>query len=235
MTETPLPPRFHLSAGPAQAAGLLPMFGRVLVGLARGAITHERLGPVARVDLRDGWVTLGGEAHDAALLESAVARVVADRTGRMRDRVLPRLEFQDAEGAVLLSATALEGAEAFDAALADWVAEPAPPRPVPDAAQAPAPDDMAEDAATLALEALRDSGGEVEIAMVTRAARQSWRGRVEAVRPAMGFANIIRPDFHLHLRMGSLGGFRPAGAGREVLDTDGLPTGLTLSVLPPAC
>jgi hypothetical protein len=216
MTDAALPPRFALAVSPAEAAALLPALGRVLVGLSAGGATHERIGVVEAVSTEGGALRIGGAAHDAVLGLATVARIVADRTGGMRDRIFPRLEFRDAADALLLSVTAMEGLEGFDAALRNSVgpSEDAPPRPAP----SPTGDLPEDDAGARLLEALRASGGAVEIVLEAGPARQSWRGIVEAVKSAMGFANIIRPDFHLHWRGGSLGALREDGDGFAALD-----------------
>jgi len=229
MTETTLPPRFALAATPMQAASLLPAFGRVLVGLSAGGATHERIGVVESVTAEAGALRIGGAAHDATLDVAAVARIVADRTGGMRGRVFPRIEFRDGADQVVLSVTAMDGLEGFDAALADWAgaAEDAPPRPTPQGSGELAPDD----AAARLLEALRASGGAVEIVLAAGPARQAWCGVIEEMKPAMGFANIIRADFHLHWRGGSLGGLGAVGDAWEALDASGGATGLVFRPL----
>lgn len=229
MTEQTLPPRFALSATPAQAAALLPALGRVLVGLSAGGATHERIGVVERAAVDDGALRIGGSTHDAVLALETVGRIVADRTGGMRGRVFPRLEFRDGDDRLLMSVTAMDGLEPFDAALADWAGatEEAPPRPAPSGGG-----DLAEsDAGAGLLEALRASGGAVEIVLEAGPARQAWRGVIEEMKPALGFANIIRSDFHLHWRGGSLGALRATGEAFEALDAEGAATGLTFRPL----
>ncbi|NKC32107.1 hypothetical protein [Falsiroseomonas selenitidurans] len=231
MTETDLPARFLLTASAAQAAALLPALGRVMLGLNRAGATHERIGVVEHARAEDGYLHIGGAAQDARLDLAPVARLVADRSSVMRGKVYPRIEFQAEDGSVLLSVTGMEGAEPFDAELRDWAGTPqdAPPRPAaptePNAAPVP------QDAGGAALAALCDSGGEVEIRLGTGVAQQGWRGRIEAVKPAMGFANIIRPDFHLHLRDGSVPALRATPEGFVALDAAGEPTGLVLRPL----
>ncbi|CAH0313162.1 hypothetical protein [Roseomonas sp. CECT 9278] len=228
-TGSDLPPRFAVAATPAQAAALLPSLGRVLVGLSAGGATHERIGVVETAVVDGGALRIGGSAHDAVLALEPVARIVADRTGGMRGRVFPRIEFRDGDDRLLMSVTAMDGLEPFDSALAAWVGatEDAPPRPESSGGGELA----ADDAGAGLLEALRASGGQVEIALAAGPARQAWRGVIEDMKPAMGFANIIRSDFHLHWRGGSLGGLRAAGDAFEALDAEGGATGLTFRPL----
>jgi hypothetical protein len=233
MTETELPARFLLTAPPGKVAELLPALGRVMVGLSRDGATLERIGPVGQAATAEGRLAIAGPAHESCLDLAPLARVVVDRSGGMRGKIYPRLEFQAEDGTVLMSITGMEGLEPFDAALRGWVGEAVEPRPKPaPAADAPAPaEPAAADAGGAALEALRASGGEVEIRLGTGLASQSWRGHIEEVKPVMGFANIIRPDFHLHLRQGSVAGFRATPEGWAALDAEGVPSGLLLRPL----
>ena len=89
------------------------------------------------------------------------------------------------------------------------------PLPRPDL---PPDADADADAGNADLEALRDSGGQVEIRFGEAGASQAWRGQVEKVKGVMGYANINRPDFHLPLRGGSVAGFRREDAGLVALD-----------------
>ena len=47
---------------------------------------------------------------------------------------------------------------------------------------------------------------------------QSWNGVIEDVKPAMGFINVMRPDFHLHLRGGAVRRWRRAEAGDGMVE-----------------
>ena len=81
---------------------------------------------------------------------------------------------------------------------------------------------------------LERAAGRVTIELTRPSFRQAWVGDIPAVKPAMGFINIIRPDFHLHLKGGSVSGWRrTAGEGRlrfAALAADGgEETGLVVS------
>jgi hypothetical protein len=86
-----------------------------------------------------------------------------------------------------------------------------------------------------ALQLAQQSGEEVVIRHGTDGFRQEWRGKIGQLKPAMGFINIIDPDFHLHLKDGSVSAWRPVPASSSseltyaALDADGNPTGLTIS------
>jgi len=230
MSDTDLPTRFLLTATAVQAAALLPALGRSMVTLNRGGATHERIGPVEAAQEEAGTLRISGAAHDSSLALDQVAQVVADRSGGMRGKVFPRLEFQAADGGVLLTVVSMDGLEPFDAAVQGWAGAALEPRARPEAPAQPA-EPPATDPGREALEALRASGGEVEIRIAAGPASQSWRGRIEEVKPAMGFANILRPDFHLHLRDGSVAGFRASGGDLQALDAGGAPSGLVLKPL----
>ena len=62
---------------------------------------------------------------------------------------------------------------------------------------------------------------------------QSWNGVIESVSPAMGFINVMRPDFHLHLRGGAVARWRRNGLANGAVemvaeDAQGAPTGLVV-------
>jgi hypothetical protein len=61
-----------------------------------------------------------------------------------------------------------------------------------------------------ALEAAHASATAVSIVFRRTTSHQVWTGSVRELRSAMGFLNIIEPDFHLHLKDGSVAGWRRA-------------------------
>jgi len=225
MSDPSLPARQRLDATPAAIAPLLPALGRVMVVLSSGGATHERIGAIAETGIAAGRLHLHGDAHAAALDLAAIQSLVLDRSSRMRDKVYPRIEFRDGTDALQLSVIGMEGPEPFDAALAGFAgaalaAEERPARPEEAAAE--------DDPGAAALRALHAAGAAAEIRLATRFATQSWTGAVPEPRLAMGFANIILPDFHLHLRLGSVARFEPGPAGWAACDEAGVPTGLLL-------
>jgi len=159
-------------------------------------------------------------------------RVVLDRSSRMRDQVYPRLEFQDAAGRALMRVIGMEGEAPFEASLGHL-----PGRalfPAEDiAAPAAAPPDGEDCPATVLLRRLHAAGGPVRVALSLPGAVQSWEGMLPEPRLAMGFVNLIEPGFHLHLRLGSVTGFRISSEGWEALDEAGEPGGLTVLPLSP--
>jgi hypothetical protein len=228
-TPDTLPKRFLLEASLEEVAAMLPAIGRAMVGISGGGTTHERIGVIAAAPCTAETLRIEGEQHDSELALARVVRVIGDRSSTMRGKSYPRFEFKDAADVTLMSVTAMDGAELYDEAVRAHVGAvlESPPRPeLPPTEQQPE-----ADAGNAALEALRDSGGQVEIGFGEAGARQVWRGQVEEVKGVMGYANIIRPDFHLHLRGGSVTGFRRTEAGLAALDAQGAETGLVLRPL----
>lgn len=218
------PVREKLTSTVLEAVQATRGMGRVMLSAAAGGATHERIGVVDAVAAEAGALRLSGAAHDALLDLSVVSTVVADRSGRMRDRVLPRLELQDAAGTTLFSLIALDGLEPFDLALGSLPAGeelPAKERPAPGAPGAPAEVDAADPGAA-PLHAAQASGRPIRIAFSAPGLEQSWEGVVAEVKPAMGFINIIQPDFHLHLKAGAVAAWaREDRDGTVVLDAEG--------------
>lgn len=216
-----------LTAAPADVLDLLPGMGRLMVVLRAGGATHERIGPVGAVSREGGAVRIAGACHDATLPLAPVAAVALDRSSVMRDKVYPRLEFRDAAGQVLVAVVGMEGLEPFEAALAGFPRrpEPAPEKP----GRVERADLAADDPARAPFEAIVASGQPVQITAAAHGVSQSWQGRIEAVKPAMGFLNVMTPDFHLHLEGGSVSGWRAEPGRRIALDAGGRPTGLSLA------
>lgn len=193
----------HPAADVLEAAGRL---GRVMLTTSQGGATHERMGTVEQVVRSGLGVRLIGAAHDAEIDAAALGAVILDRSGRMKDKALPRLDFHDRGGAVLFSLVGLDGLEPFDAGIADLRGMPA----VAAAPAAPAErSEMVEaDPGAIPFEVARCAGVPVSIELQREGLRQAWSGIIEAVRPAMGFINVMQPDFHLHLRAGAVAAWR---------------------------
>lgn len=184
----------------------LPEMGSVMLTTRHGGATHERIGPVEAVSVEGDTVLCRGAAHDSRIAIAEIASVVVDRSGRMKDMVLPRLDFQDAGGAVLFSIIGMAGLEPFDTGLAPLGAGTPLPEPEKPARE---PATLEEgDPGTLAFEAARAGGEPISITLTRPGVVQSWQGVVAAVKPGMGFINVMQPDFHLHLRGGSVAGWR---------------------------
>ncbi|HEY5795248.1 MAG TPA: hypothetical protein VIU82_09555 [Bosea sp. (in: a-proteobacteria)] len=232
MTET-AHPREALAQSPAEIFTLLPAMGRVMLSTRFNGAIHERMGTVGSVTVEDGKARLAGEFHDSVIDLSVVTRVIADRLGKMRDKVLPKLECQDAAGETVFSLIGLEGLEPFDKALASLGAGV---RLEPLVREAPAGggvEDVPEDdlgAATFA--AILANGQPVAIDLQRAGLFQHWAGALPEPKPSMGFVNVMQGDFHLHLRVGAVSGWKRRETDGEVLllsqDADGKETGLVL-------
>ncbi|WP_347266157.1 hypothetical protein [Paracoccus sp. (in: a-proteobacteria)] len=206
----------------------LPRMGRLMV-IGRGAgVTHERIGPVEAVTAENGRLHLTGACHDAAIDPARIAGVVLDTHSLMGGKVYPRLEFLDAGGALQFSVTGMEGVAAFTAPLADHPRHPAPPE-VPEAPSA-APQELAPtDPVHAPFQIAHDRGCMVRISFDNGTLRQGWSGRIEALRPARGFLNVMTADFHLHLKGGTLSGWQSGPGRRIALDLQGVPNGLVVT------
>ncbi len=210
MSAVPKRDREKLTEAPIEVLRRLPSMGRVMLTANHRGATHERMGPVDEVELAGNKAICRGATHDSAIDLAAVDAIFVDRTGRMKDKVLPRLEFHDAAGP-MFSFVGLDGLEPFDAGLAGAAGQPVAP-----AAREPSePATLADgDPGSAPFEKAYAGKAEVTIEFRRPGLTQSWRGVIAEVKPAMGFINVMRPDFHLHLRGGAVARWR-AGAARK--------------------
>lgn len=226
-------PRERLHQAPAEILKSLPAMGRVMLSTRSGGATHERMGAVEAVAVEGAEVRLSGAFHDSRIDLTAIARIVADRTSKMRDRVLPRLECQDAAGETLFSLIGLDGLEPFDKALEAFGAGE---RLDPVSREAPgaggAADVPEDDLGARGFAAILASGATIAIDVERPGLFQHWQGPLPEPKSAMGFVNIMQPDFHLHLKAGAIGGWERREEGREIAlharDADGQLFGLVL-------
>ncbi len=223
-----LPKRATLDASPADVLRRLPALDRVMVVVRQGGATHERIGRVERVAVEGGVLRIEGAAHDSTVDLGGIDAIVLDTTGTMKDKVLPRLDAMRGD-AVAFSVIGLEGLEPFAAGLGGLGGSE---RPAGEKPQQESPVLAEDDPGSVPLKAAAASGAEVVIAITAPGIAQRWRGVIEAVKPAMGFANVMTADFHLHLRGGAVAGWRAALDGDRCTmmaeDADGRPTGLVL-------
>jgi putative heme degradation protein len=222
--------RQQMTAAPDRVLARLPAMGKVMVVVQDGGVTHERIGAVEKIGKSDDGIVVTGAAHDCLLDPAHIASVVVDRSGRMKDKVLPKLEFIDADGRLVFSVVGLDGIEKFDEALSRFAGVPVKAKAKPPGEQATLPKD---DPALQPFVAANNAETEIAIDMEKPGMLQRWRGLVPAVNPAMGFINIIASDFHLHIRGGAVTRWQQhAEQGGRVrlvaLDADGRSIGLTL-------
>lgn len=198
-------PRERLSQAPSEILKCLPLMGRVMLTTRSGGATHERMGAVESVTVEAGAVRLGGSFHDSRIDLATVVRIVADRTSKMRERVLPRLECQDAAGESLFSLIALDGLEPFDKALEPFGAGEKLELLVRDAPGAAGAADVPEDdLGARSFAAILASGAAIAIDVERPGLFQHWEGALPEPKPAVGFVNIMQQDFHLHLKAGAV-------------------------------
>lgn len=222
--------RMLLDVPPLAALQRVPLMGRVMQLFRHGGAAHERIGKMDEVVIDGEAVICRGACHDARIHITAMASVVADWSGRMKDMALPRLEFRDSADQVLFSIISLDGLEPFNTAL-DGLTPGAPVAATerPESDRSGVPDN---DPGLLPLNAALATAKPVSIEMSGPGWNQSWSGVVESVKPGMGFINIMRPDFHLHLQARTISGWRVSGEGdaaiHEALNHDGAATGLRL-------
>lgn len=226
-------PREKLAQAPAEILKSLPGMGRVMLSTRSGGATHERMGAVETVTIAGTEARLSGSFHDSRIDLTTVVSIVADRTGKMRERVLPRLECQDASGETLFSLIGLDGLEPFDKALEPFGAgetlEPV-------AREAPGSSDSSDvpedDLGARSFAAILASGEAIAINVERAGLFQHWQGALPEPKPAVGFVNIMQGDFHLHLKAGAVSGWtRRDNAGTvtlEARDGDGKGFGLVL-------
>ncbi|TCR63101.1 putative heme degradation protein [Bosea sp. BK604] len=224
-------PRERLRQSPADILPSLPAMGRVMLSTRSGGATHERMGLVEAVTIEGAEARLSGAFHDSRIDLATVARLVADRTSTMRERVLPRLECQDVHGEVLFSLIGLDGLEPFDKALASFGAGEAL-EPVERERGGGSQDVPEDDLGALSFAAILASGEAIAIDVERPGLFQHWSGALPEPKPAMGFVNIMQPDFHLHLKAGALAGWlrreTAGGIALHGLDAEGQETGLIL-------
>lgn len=224
--------RQQLNVAPDQVLARLPAMGKIMIVAQEGGVTHERIGIVERIRRDEGKFVFAGDAHDCTVDMTQVTTAIVDRTGKMKDKVLPKLELLNAGGTLMFSVVGLDGLDKFDEGVARFSGTAMAPK-VKDAAgaQATLRDD---DPAMQPLAAAHDAAAEIAIEMQKAGMVQRWRGLLPAINPAMGFVNIIAPDFHLHVRGGTVARWDqspadvPGHIRLSAIDASGTPTGLTL-------
>ena len=184
MTDTSLP-RELLKQAPAEILAKLPSMGRVMLSARAAGATHERMGVVEKVQLEGDFARLSGAMHDSALDLTVITRLVADRTSKMRERVLPRLECQNAEGEVLFSLIGLDGLEPFDQALAGFGPGEALEPVAREAGMGGAQDVPDDDLGAATFAAILRNGTPIAIELRRPGLHQLWSGALPEPKPAM--------------------------------------------------
>lgn len=220
--------RARLTATPEAVLAALPQVGRLMVTAKNLGATHERIGAVETVSFADGWAVIGGAEHESRIELAAIAEMIVDRTSVMKDKAYPRIDLNRADGSYICGIVAFDGLEPFDTAIAPF----GPGEPLEEKPES-GPTERIEPAATdpglVTLEAIRESATPVTVGFRQPNFHQAFRGIVETVKPAMGFINIMRGDFHLHLKSGAVAEWREVGDERRAVNAEGRELGLYLA------
>lgn len=225
--------RERLSVEPAAVIKALPGMGRLMINTRQGGATHERMGVVEAVAEDNGWLVCSGAEHDSRIEVGAITAMIVDRTSIMGGQCYPRIDFMQDADTVLCSVIGFAGIEPFDAVVSQFgpgealeIIERTPPGG--NAATETDPNDPG----TVPFQAALASAQGVTVRITRPGFTQDWAGVVEKVSPSRGFINVMRTDFHLHLRAGAVASWRQDtdgnGAVMVALNADGEPTGLTV-------
>lgn len=212
----------------------LPAIGKLMVNSKHLGATHERIGTVETVQLDDGWIIISGAEHQSRIEAAAVKQIIIDRTSIMREICYPRIDMLGSAGEIVASVIGFDGAEPFDAALAEFGA-------------GIALDEKAKDVAPERQEINDTDGGfepfkraEAEAATVRIELQlphfhQQWQGAMPAIKPSMGFINVMVRDFHLHLKGDSVHGWQQKetqdGLIYSAFNAEQQPLGLIVTLL----
>jgi hypothetical protein len=221
--------RERLSVSPASVIYTLPATGRLMITAKHGGATHERIGVIQAVMADAGWLVCSGAEHDSRIDPQAITDIIVDRTSIMGEQAYPRIDFLGGEE-VLFSVVGFGGLEPFDAALAQF----GPGEALPEQPRQPRGERQEaslEDVGAMPFSKALEDGEPVSISFHRRGFQQRWAGIVERVNPAMGFINVTRPDFHLHLRCGAVSRWQEDENGEKLdaLGEDQMPIGLVIS------
>lgn len=221
-------PRARLTAPPEAVLAVLPRIGRLMVTAKNLGATHERIGPVETVRFADGWAIIGGADHESRIELSAIAEMIVDRTSIMQGKAYPRIDLNRADGSYACGIVGFDGIEPFDSAIAAFGPGNAV-EPKPETAPTERIEPEATDPGLVALQSARDAATPVIIGFRQPGFRQAFRGVVETVKPAMGFINVMRADFHLHLKSGAVAEWREIAGERRAINANGEEIGLYLA------
>ncbi len=221
--------RERLSVSPASVIYALPAIGRLMITAKNGGATHERIGIIEAVTADAGWLVCSGAEHDSRIDPQAITDIIVDRTSIMGEQAYPRIDFLGGEE-VLFSVVGFGGLEPFNAALAQFGPGEALPEQ-PKQARGERQEASLEDVGATPLSKAQEDGEPVSISFRRTGFEQRWAGIVERINPAMGFINVTRPDFHLHLRCGAVSRWQEGenGATLAALDGDQTPIGLVIT------
>jgi putative heme degradation protein len=222
-------PRARLDATARDVLAVLPAIGKLMVTARHLGATHERIGTVETVSFEGGWAVIGGAEHESRIELAGVAEIIVDRTSAMKDKAYPRIDLHRPDGSYICGIVGFDGIEPFDAAVAPLgvgtAVDEKPDTPPGERVEA-----TETDPGRLPLEDAQAAGTPVVIGFRRPGFQQFWRGTIDAVKPAMGFINVMRADFHLHLKAGAVAEWHHDSltGEREAFNADGEPLGLSL-------
>ncbi|MGR3793015.1 hypothetical protein [Vannielia sp. SX4] len=224
--------RWRLEAGAGELFERLRGAGKVMLVLRGNGATHERIGPIEAVSTDAAGISVAGGAHTALIDPGKVTEAVLDTSSGFQGRIFPSLTFNRADGAPVIRVVSMEGAPGFLAGLeavarSTLPAEEGPARGQQGGGEA---ESLETDPGFTLLEQMRAEGRPVEICHRMPGSTQSWEGVIAEVKPAMGFANVMTENFHLHLKAGAVSDWEERDGGFHALGPDGEATGL--SVMP---
>ncbi|MFD1198230.1 hypothetical protein ACFQ3K_07875 [Brucella gallinifaecis] len=226
------PTRVKLLADAADILKTLPAMGKLMINSKSGGATHERIGVVKTVEVRDGWIYFSGDEHHSRIDLSAIVSLIADRSSIMQDKVYPRIDLIAEDESVIGSVIGFDGAEPFDQALKEFAFSQLPPKDK-NRGNSEAVEIGDDEPGLKPFVAAQRNKAQVRIALDLPAFKQEWSGEMPEVRPSRGFINVMKPDFHLHLKAGHVASWREAEEGNEhrfyALDASGQETGLVIS------
>jgi putative heme degradation protein len=222
--------RARLDVSAREVIAVLPKMDRIMINSRWNGALHERMGVVESVTFEEGWAICAGAEHASRIELGRIVSVIVDRTSIMGGEAYPRADFMQEDGTVLCSVISFSGVAPFDAALAGF--GPGEELALDDKARPAPAEDNPDDAGAKAFNLALQSGQPVSVRIEKPGFVQWWDGVVEKVSASRGFVNVMRPDFHLHLRMGAVADWQQSEADGKVVmaavDAGGVPTGLTV-------
>lgn len=230
MSEQPI--RAKLLAAPADVLKTLPAMGKLMINSKSCGATHERIGVVERVEVRDGWVHFSGPEHHSRIDLNAIASMIVDRSSIMQEKAYPRIDLLASDESVIGSVIGFDGAEPFDKALDSFGFATLEPK-AKDQSTMEKQEVGEDDPGLTPFAAAQRNKAEIRIALELPAFKQEWSGEMPEVRPSRGFINVMKPDFHLHLKAGHVASWREIRKGDDLtfyaLNEAGDETGLIVS------
>jgi putative heme degradation protein len=225
--------RERLDVSPIEILERLPSIGRLMINSENLGATHERIGKVEKVRLLDGWIVCEGAEHNSRIELAAIDTITVDRTSVMREKSYPRIELRDKDGKTICNITGFEGLEPFDSVLGEFPqGSELPLEERKSGASAERKELDENDIGLTPFSAAERNGGQISVEFRQPSFWQAWEGDAPKINPAMGYINIILPDFHLHLQGGSVTDWRCEADGEQTrfiaLGEEG-ETGLTVS------